>query len=590
MAYFTQTADISRVGRNFIKPFSSAFGPGRTFSVKVFRVEAGADVEIAVSGGANAASVFEEGAGVYNLTVPDGAMSSPNNYYAMLSDNVTGEGIRIPMWSHLAVDFDDLVHQRIGDAASDLNGLHGFNNTTNKATVAAALKKALEYGEHAKTELGDVSAESFTGISAPADVAKALAAIYNKVHTETEAIDSALTTIDNEIGAMQGNVTSILADTNELQTDWANGGRLDLLLDKTVAASEAAEDLIGLAADTSSAATVFGKIALLKSDLTTEINANEAKLDTIDGVVDGIAAEIGDVSAVFGGGSPPATVAAALKTIYDAQQSAADVWDDAIDGTDPAGSAGKRLYDLSEDWKNGGRLDLILDEAAADADAARVSAASADTKLGTAGAGQTTVFQEIADLSSEVAGVQDDTTEILGAIGTVAGETLVQRLAAIKSIVDTLTAVGQAARLSLYCPERISGFRTANLAVLVSLVSRNEVGADDDLETVGNGRAFMRVLGQSGSPLANRLYTDSGLSTLATAGSDAAYTGYAVMTANGASNAKFSLYFKAEPKDNESFTFEATGQDSDGAVIRKVTAVKQMVVTSTFAVAVGGAF
>jgi hypothetical protein len=30
---------------------------------------------------------------------------------------------------------------------------------------------------------------------------------------------------------LDGNITAILADTNELQTDWANGGRLDLILD-----------------------------------------------------------------------------------------------------------------------------------------------------------------------------------------------------------------------------------------------------------------------------------------------------------------------------------------------------------------------
>lgn len=35
----------------------------------------------------------------------------------------------------------------------------------------------------------------------------------------------------------QGDITSILADTNELQTDWANGGRLDLILDSRASQS-----------------------------------------------------------------------------------------------------------------------------------------------------------------------------------------------------------------------------------------------------------------------------------------------------------------------------------------------------------------
>lgn len=40
------------------------------------------------------------------------------------------------------------------------------------------------------------------------------------------------------LSAAQGNITSILADTNELQTDWADGGRLDLLLDGASSAGD----------------------------------------------------------------------------------------------------------------------------------------------------------------------------------------------------------------------------------------------------------------------------------------------------------------------------------------------------------------
>jgi hypothetical protein len=37
------------------------------------------------------------------------------------------------------------------------------------------------------------------------------------------------------VGAVQTDVDAILADTNELQTDWHDGGRLDLLLDTAAA-------------------------------------------------------------------------------------------------------------------------------------------------------------------------------------------------------------------------------------------------------------------------------------------------------------------------------------------------------------------
>ena len=41
-----------------------------------------------------------------------------------------------------------------------------------------------------------------------------------------------------EVADVHGDLSEILADTNELQTDWKNGGRLDLLLDDVVAQTE----------------------------------------------------------------------------------------------------------------------------------------------------------------------------------------------------------------------------------------------------------------------------------------------------------------------------------------------------------------
>ena len=45
------------------------------------------------------------------------------------------------------------------------------------------------------------------------------------------ATAAALAIVEGKIDTVDGNVDSILTDTNELQTDWANGGRLDLILD-----------------------------------------------------------------------------------------------------------------------------------------------------------------------------------------------------------------------------------------------------------------------------------------------------------------------------------------------------------------------
>lgn len=590
-------------GQNAYFPFQmSAASLSPTATVYIANDAAGADSTVAAG-----VTVDDMGGGLYALKVLSGNMTANNVYYAVVAAG--SESVRIPQWAYAPTSHIADVLSAMGSSGLVADGTNLYDEI-----------------KELQSELGDISSASYTGISAPATVAAALATIYNKVNgvqadldnatdglgalkslieTETSAIDSALSTIDTEVGNLQTDVTAILADTNELQGDWANGGRLDLLLDRTVAASEAAEDLIGLAADTSASATVFGKIAALSGDLATvdsnvdaikaavedatyglsalegrldtvdstlstiegkvdtvdtvvdgiasaladgtsglaalkseidaneakidildtnvdsikasvdhatyglsaieakvmtvdtvvdgiasaladgtsglaalkaEIDANETKIDTIDGVVDGIASEIGDVSAAFGGGSPPATVAAALKAIYDAQQSAADVWDDAIDGTDPAGSAGKRLYDLSEDWKNGGRLDLILDELTT----------QGDTNEG------------------KLDDVLADTADIQSKLGSPVGASLSADIAAVKAVVDTLQ-VSVNAHMVPSVPSEMYSAATA-IRVRVSLsVQDGETGALEDPDVLGtngdaNGQVLILVSAPGGAP------------------------------------------------------------------------------------------
>lgn len=53
------------------------------------------------------------------------------------------------------------------------------------------------------------------------------------------AVGLATPNLDTQLGAIDDfldtEIAAILADTNELQTDWANGGRLDLLVDSIIA-------------------------------------------------------------------------------------------------------------------------------------------------------------------------------------------------------------------------------------------------------------------------------------------------------------------------------------------------------------------
>ena len=79
------------------------------------------------------------------------------------------------------------------------------------------------------------------GAPAGASVSADVAAI--KADTAAILVDTGTTlpaTLDTIDNFLDTEIAAILADTNELQTDWANGGRLDLLLDNAAVGGAAA--------------------------------------------------------------------------------------------------------------------------------------------------------------------------------------------------------------------------------------------------------------------------------------------------------------------------------------------------------------
>lgn len=122
--------------------------------------------------------------GLYTATVTE-ALSG--YYFAVIVD---GSDVLIATgWVKLA---DDTSTYKMGDRTVAIEGTANQLDDLNDISAA------------------DVNAQCDTAIS---DAALATAA--------------ALATVDS-------NVDSILADTNELQTDWSDGGRLDLLLDALI--------------------------------------------------------------------------------------------------------------------------------------------------------------------------------------------------------------------------------------------------------------------------------------------------------------------------------------------------------------------
>lgn len=223
-----------------------------------------------------------------------------------------------------------------------------------------------------------------------------------------------------EIDANSTQLAAIVADTNELQADWANGGRLDVILDAR--ASQSSVDTINGIVDAILIDTA--EIGAAGAGLTA-IASVTGKLDTameLDGSVYRFTANaleqvstsaqsIRDAMKLAPSGGSPATgsidnlieimdgVVDAVKLVTDkvdtgleddgasgyqwttlslangptgsgaSAESIADaVWDEAASGHVTAGTFGKAVADiladtaeLQGDWTDGGRLDLILD-------------------------------------------------------------------------------------------------------------------------------------------------------------------------------------------------------------------------------------
>jgi len=153
------------------------------------------------------------------------------------------------------------------------------------------------------------------------------------------ALASALATVDNEIYTLQGNVTDILADTNELQSDDLPGliATLDAVVDtvkaETVLILEDTANIQANYATASALATVDTVVDGIQTDLSNGTDglgaiksacatatgfATEAKQDVIDGIVDQL--NLGIIYGVAETGTLSTTQATTNITGYTADQ------------------------------------------------------------------------------------------------------------------------------------------------------------------------------------------------------------------------------------------------------------------------------
>ena len=136
--------------------------------------------------------------------------------------------------------------------------------------------------------------------------------------------DATGVTVGADVVALKGETVTILADTNELQTDWVNGGRLDLIVD-------------AILVDTGT--TLDDKLDIIQLDVTDVLVDTST---TLDGNITSILADTNELQEDWADGGRldvilDAASAPSAATVADA------VWDEVLSGHVGAGSAGAAL-------------------------------------------------------------------------------------------------------------------------------------------------------------------------------------------------------------------------------------------------------
>tara|TARA_R110000751_G_scaffold236194_1_gene337488 strand:- start:14257 stop:16401 length:2145 start_codon:yes stop_codon:yes gene_type:complete len=265
-----------------------------------------------------------------------------------------------------------------------------------------------------------------TGTTIPATIAT-VDTVVDAILVDTgTTLPATLDTIDNFLDT---EVAAILADTNELQGDWVNGGRLDLLIDSIISKVDVVDGIVDdILVDTGTTipatiATVDTVVDAILVDTGTTIPATIATIDDfLDTEVAAILADTNELQGDWVNGGR-------LDLLLDSVISKVDVVDAIVDsilvdtGTTLDGKldtidnfldteVAAILADTNElqgDWVNGGRLDLLLDSAISKIDVVDgvVDSVLVDTaEIGSAGAGLTAIPWNAswdAEVQSEVA-------------------------------------------------------------------------------------------------------------------------------------------------------------------------------------------
>lgn len=264
----------------------------------------------------------------------------------------------------LAVDYNPA--SKPGVATALLNEL-----IENDAGVSRYTANALEQAPAGGGGTADWTADERTAI-------RAILGIPGSGTTPADPTAGILDTIRDAVGVVDGVVDTILIDTNELQTDWANGGRLDNILDAR--ASQTSVDTLTTYVDT--------EVAAIKAK-TDNLPASPAATGDIPS-----AASVAD--AVWDEAMAGHLSAGTTGNALNAAGSSGDPWSTLLPGAYGAGTAGKIIGDYINAPLN--TIDTVVDAIKAKTDSLTFTdAGKVDATLQAAADVKAAVANKVAD-------------------------------------------------------------------------------------------------------------------------------------------------------------------------------------------------
>lgn len=274
------------------------------------------------------------------LHITQASMAPVTRVFELYRPSVTaGETIGVSSGAVSNVTTAAAVTTVNGLAANVITATSIATDAITAGKIAADAIGASELAADAATEIGTaVWATTTRLLTAGTNIALAkgtgvtgfndLSAAQVNTEVDTAISDAALATAANlatVAGYLDTEIAAILADTNELQTDWADGGRLDLILDAR--ASQTSVDDLPTNAELA----------------TSQAAADDATLAAIAALNNVTAAAVAD--AVWDEALAGHVAAGSAGEALAAAGTAGDPWTTALPGAYGAGTAGKIIGD-----------------------------------------------------------------------------------------------------------------------------------------------------------------------------------------------------------------------------------------------------